>query len=225
MFHFVQISLTSAIDNIWLVAAERAKEAGKELAKVSANHLLCALGCSYVVTFLYLYLQALLERPHGQRPVTLVGYSMGCRVIFSCLKELSKHLAALEEVEAASSGEKAAVQTSTGGADGASSTGESATNTDDGAATQASTAQPQTQPKPTTSSSSMFSFCTRSEPAADATTAPSSSPESSTSADASSVKTARELKGLIKDVVLLGAPLNLKVRFCSSQYLLDQCAV
>jgi hypothetical protein len=30
----VQIQLTSAIDNIWLVATERAKAAGKEMAKV-----------------------------------------------------------------------------------------------------------------------------------------------------------------------------------------------
>jgi hypothetical protein len=30
----LQIQLTSAIDNVWLVASERAKAAGKEMAKV-----------------------------------------------------------------------------------------------------------------------------------------------------------------------------------------------
>jgi hypothetical protein len=30
----LQISLTSAIDNLWLIASERADQAGKELAKV-----------------------------------------------------------------------------------------------------------------------------------------------------------------------------------------------
>jgi hypothetical protein len=59
------IKLTDVIDNLWTIAIERADLAGKELA------------------------QALLTRSYGSRPVTLVGYSLGARVIFSCLKELS----------------------------------------------------------------------------------------------------------------------------------------
>jgi hypothetical protein len=33
----LQIQLTSAIDNVWLVASERAKAAGKEMAKVGLS--------------------------------------------------------------------------------------------------------------------------------------------------------------------------------------------
>jgi hypothetical protein len=36
----LQIQLTSAIDNVWLVASERAKAAGKEMAKVGLS-LVC----------------------------------------------------------------------------------------------------------------------------------------------------------------------------------------
>ncbi|XP_072035932.1 transmembrane and coiled-coil domain-containing protein 4-like [Amphiura filiformis] len=57
-------SLT-AIDNPWSLVTNRASEAGKQLAEV------------------------LLQRQQGKRPVTLIGFSMGARVIFFCLKELA----------------------------------------------------------------------------------------------------------------------------------------
>lgn len=53
------------LDNSWSVALNKADKAGLELAN------------------------ALLSRAQGGRPVNLVGYSIGARVIFSCLKELS----------------------------------------------------------------------------------------------------------------------------------------
>ncbi len=34
---------------------------------------------------------ALIARAHGNRPVNLVGYGLGARVIFYCLKELADH--------------------------------------------------------------------------------------------------------------------------------------
>lgn len=64
------IKFLDIIDGAWTLAVERADEAGKELA------------------------EALLQRPQGSRAVTLVGHSMGARVIFSCLLELSKRIPA-----------------------------------------------------------------------------------------------------------------------------------
>jgi len=52
------------IDNIWDIATERADAAGIMLAHV------------------------LLKRPQGSRSVTLVGHSIGSRLVFSCLQEL-----------------------------------------------------------------------------------------------------------------------------------------
>jgi hypothetical protein len=51
-----------AIDNPWTMASERAKMAGEALAEL------------------------LLSREHGCRPVSLVGFSLGARVIFCCLQ-------------------------------------------------------------------------------------------------------------------------------------------
>lgn len=57
----------NTIDSSWTMAMERADRAGIELAK------------------------SLIDSIAGHRPVILVGFSMGARVIYSCLKELAKH--------------------------------------------------------------------------------------------------------------------------------------
>lgn len=58
--------LAYLIDNPWSVSLDRATAAGLILA------------------------DSLIDRNLGNRPVTLVGFSLGSRVIFSCLKELAK---------------------------------------------------------------------------------------------------------------------------------------
>lgn len=58
------MTLASVIDNPWGVCCRRSAEVGKQLAEV------------------------LLAREQGQRPVTLVGFSLGARVIYYCLKVL-----------------------------------------------------------------------------------------------------------------------------------------
>jgi hypothetical protein len=61
------LSAADMIDGDWTLAVERADEAGKVLAKT------------------------LLFSRAGRRPVTLVGYSFGGRIIYSCLKELARY--------------------------------------------------------------------------------------------------------------------------------------
>ncbi|KAE8997482.1 hypothetical protein PF011_g15466 [Phytophthora fragariae] len=58
--------LADIIDNAWTVTMNAADASGKLLA------------------------DALRQREQGLRPVTLIGYGMGARLIFSCLKELAK---------------------------------------------------------------------------------------------------------------------------------------
>ncbi|GAB9465110.1 hypothetical protein Gpo141_00002528 [Globisporangium polare] len=60
------LGMADMIDNIWVLTMNAADKAGKILA------------------------QTLLDREQGLRPVTLVGYGMGARMIISCLKELGK---------------------------------------------------------------------------------------------------------------------------------------
>lgn len=60
------LNVANMIDGDWTLAVERADEAGKELART------------------------LLFSRAGQRPVTLVGFSFGARVIYACLKELAR---------------------------------------------------------------------------------------------------------------------------------------
>eukprot|EP00249_Psilotum_nudum_P016462 c25836_g1_i1 orf=296-2623(-) len=60
------LSLTDFIDSKWTVAVDRSDKAGKLLAKV------------------------LLKGLQGNRPVTLIGFSLGARVIFKCLEKLAE---------------------------------------------------------------------------------------------------------------------------------------
>ncbi|KAL4871621.1 hypothetical protein BDV12DRAFT_25187 [Aspergillus spectabilis] len=62
----VLTKLSYLIDNPWTVSLARASAAGLIMA------------------------DSLIDRNLGKRPVTLLGYSLGSRVIFSCLKELAK---------------------------------------------------------------------------------------------------------------------------------------
>jgi hypothetical protein len=71
------VSVSQAIDSAWAVALDRAVKAGRLLA------------------------HALLARGAGGRPVTLVAYSMGARLVFHCLLELARVGAGASVVEAA----------------------------------------------------------------------------------------------------------------------------
>lgn len=62
----VLISSSSIIDNPWNVCFSRSAEVGEHLAEI------------------------LLTRAHGRRPITLIGFSLGARVIYHCLLAMSK---------------------------------------------------------------------------------------------------------------------------------------
>lgn len=60
------LRLADMIDNVWVLTMNAADESGRLLAR------------------------SLQQREQGLRPVTLVGYGMGARLIFACLRELAK---------------------------------------------------------------------------------------------------------------------------------------
>lgn len=60
------VKVASVLDNPFSIAIARADKAGKVMAR------------------------ALIDRVQGERPVTLMGYSIGARVIYSCLLELAE---------------------------------------------------------------------------------------------------------------------------------------
>ncbi|KAL8198268.1 UNVERIFIED_CONTAM: Transmembrane and coiled-coil domain-containing protein 4 [Gekko kuhli] len=60
------LTVASVIDNPWGVCLHRSAEVGKHLAQI------------------------LLSRQQGRRPVTLIGFSLGARVIYFCLREMAK---------------------------------------------------------------------------------------------------------------------------------------
>ncbi|KAI0480959.1 DUF726-domain-containing protein [Xylariaceae sp. FL0804] len=57
------------IDNPWMIANQRAQKAGEVLA------------------------DALINKAQGERPVTLIGYSLGAKVVYNCLQELARRRA------------------------------------------------------------------------------------------------------------------------------------
>ncbi|CAI4221607.1 unnamed protein product [Auanema sp. JU1783] len=69
------LSCASVLDNPWNVCIARAAEVGEHLAEV------------------------LLSRSHGKRPITLIGFSLGARVIFHCLLALSKRVESVGIIE------------------------------------------------------------------------------------------------------------------------------
>jgi hypothetical protein len=160
-----QMQLTSVIDNSWVLAVETADAAGKELA------------------------QALLNRSSGMRPVTLVGFSFGARVIYSCLRELAVQTGELDErvVEAELSEEK------TGTLPEAEETVSESRKEE-----QAIRESDSERGSGLLSSSQKAAGSVKGEKESTATTVPKLSK--------------LEVKSLIQDVVLLGAPINSKSR-------------
>ncbi|CAI0392928.1 unnamed protein product [Linum tenue] len=69
------LAATSFIDSTWTIAIDRTDKAGKLLAELLLNGL------------------------QGNRPVTLVGYSLGARVILKCLQTLAETESSAEVVE------------------------------------------------------------------------------------------------------------------------------
>ncbi|XP_039767986.1 transmembrane and coiled-coil domain-containing protein 4 isoform X2 [Ornithorhynchus anatinus] len=60
------LTISNVIDNPWGVCLHRSAEVGKHLAQI------------------------LLSRQQGRRPVTLIGFSLGARVIYFCLQEMAQ---------------------------------------------------------------------------------------------------------------------------------------
>jgi hypothetical protein len=82
--------VTQFIDGVWTLAILRADAAGKELARVSSR-IMYHMTCQDHSLLGGLFWQALVARRQtgDKRGITLVGYSVGARVVFSCLKELA----------------------------------------------------------------------------------------------------------------------------------------
>uniref|UniRef100_A0A673ISS5 Transmembrane and coiled-coil domain-containing protein 4-like n=1 Tax=Sinocyclocheilus rhinocerous TaxID=307959 RepID=A0A673ISS5_9TELE len=68
------LAVASVIDNPWGVCLSRSAEVGKHLAQV------------------------LRSRQQGKRPVSLIGFSLGARVIYFCLEELANDQGVVEDV-------------------------------------------------------------------------------------------------------------------------------
>ena len=146
---------------------------------------------------------------------------MGCRVIFSCLKELARRLEELEDpggLDLVNADAKGQPQEAFSG-DSAPPVDASKAQSGSFLSSMASVFRIGTKPP-------LQQHASESSTEANAIPAESSTGESRVEGvsrekqQTGEVRTVRELRGLIKDVVLLGAPLNLKVQHCDYALLL-----
>ena len=172
---------------------------------------------------------------------------MGCRVIFSCLKELARRLEELEDPAIAEvvleppqeEGASKPAQTesvgdtpvnTSGGDQGSAPADKKKADAVEGSSSSYFSAftgmfgsRTKAKHETTEAAASDTGATKQARPAADeaALEVEAKAVEKDTAEqNASTVRTVRELRGLIKDVVLLGAPLNLKVLHCDYALLL-----
>lgn len=80
----VLISSASVIDNPWNVCFSRAAEVNFFFAFYKERILTLKIKVGEYLA------EVLLSRAHGRRPITLIGFSLGARVIYHCLLTMSK---------------------------------------------------------------------------------------------------------------------------------------
>lgn len=174
------LKLTDIIDSQWAIAIERADEAGKELAK------------------------ALLENDYGSRPITLIGYSFGSRVIFSCLRELKKMLGQENELEVSDDTPEGEINEEDGNTNNdIIDSSESSRNSESKSRSNSSS---------TSGSAKKPSILSKMNFMKTSSTTSSNNPET----QAASEKKIKIIRSLIQDVVLLGAPIKASSRSWAS---------
>ena len=83
------LGAASVIDNPWSVMTQRTFAAGKQLCEVLLSRQQVCVCLHYVRRTVITCMQLLFVF-QGRRPVTLIGFSLGARVIYFCCQEMAK---------------------------------------------------------------------------------------------------------------------------------------